>query len=286
MDFSSFLQGSSDLGDTITLTHAFTSLSINHELVRSDCGLQPRSNGQLESKEDAGLAVVSIENCSTIPEEQGSPSSLEERKLGEDSAVVTQTSCTTGTQSQETGGEQKGTPAANSHAGRNRKNKRKTTKTTRRATESLGNNRSTPEAGKRTARRQPTTTGSRTEGTLSPIEPVVASVIGEAGATKNRCSPGTEETQLPINPVSGPGDDGNCVGRKAVATTIIEKQEGEKWEVELLVFDRVVETETLTKTEQGDTDSLSANEAKLHYTLEPAAGSKRKFYCAKRLKQC
>ncbi|XP_044213273.1 A-kinase anchor protein 13 isoform X1 [Thunnus albacares] len=271
-------KGISDLGGTITLKHASTSLSINHEQFSPDWELQPRSNSQQESEEGAGLAVVTIENCSTITEEQGSPSSLEKRRLGGDSAVVTQTPCTTGTlcQSQETGGEQKGTPTAISHAGRSRKNKRRTTKTTRCATESPGNNRGTPEAGKGTAQRQPKTTGSVTEETQSPIEPVVGSVIGEARATKNLCSPGTEETQLPINP-SGPGGDENCTDRKAVAlptTTVVEKQEGQKWEVELLISDRVIETETLTETEQGDTDNLLVNETNPHSALEPAAGRK------------
>ncbi|CAK6978516.1 A-kinase anchor protein 13 isoform X2 [Scomber scombrus] len=269
----------SDLGGTITLTHASTSATINHELVSPDCGLQPWSNSQQESKEAAGPAVVTTENCSTVTEELGSPLSLEERKLGEDSAVVTQTSCTTGTlcQSQETGGEQKSAPAANSHAGRNIKNKRRTTKNTRRARESPGNNRGTLEAGKGTAQRQPETTGSHTEGALSPIELAGASVIGEAGITKNICSPRTEETQLPINPASGPSGDGNCADRKAVAlttTTIVGKQEGEKWEVELLISERVVESETLTETEQEDTERLPANEAKLHSALQSSSGGK------------
>lgn len=277
------LQVISDLGGTITLTHASTSASINHELVSPDCGLQPWSNSQQESKEAAGLAVVTTENCRTVTEELGSPLSLEERKLGEDSAVVTQTSCTTGTvcQSQETGGEQKSTPAANSHAGRNIKNKRRTTKTTRRARESPGNNSGTPEAGKGTAQRQPETTGSHTEGALSPIELAEASVIGEAGITKNLYSPRTEETQLPINPASVPSGDGNCADRKAVAlptTTIVGKQEGEKWEVELLISERVVESERRTETEQEDTERLSANEAKLHSALLSSSGGKGEFY--------
>ncbi|KAM7396128.1 hypothetical protein PAMP_019196 [Pampus punctatissimus] len=258
-------KGISDLGGTITLTHA--SKSINHKLFSPDGGLQPRSNSQQESKEDAGPAAAT--NCDTLTEERGSPSSLEKRKVGEDSAAVTQASCTTRTlcQSQETGGEQKATPAANSHASRNRKNKKKTTKTTRRASESPGNNRSTPEAFRGTAPSQPETTGSRTEEALPFTDPVVASVTGEARDTKHICSPITEETQLPINPVSGTGDDGNCAGRNYIAlpsTTIVEKQEGEKWEVKLLISDRVVETEILAETKQRDTGSLSANEAKLH----------------------
>lgn len=123
--------------------------------------------------------MVTIESCSTT-EEQGSPPSLEERAQGEDSAVVTHTSCTTGSlcQSQEAGGEQKSTPAATSPAGRNRKNKKRTTKTTRHATESPGNNRSIPEVGRESARRPQKTTGSRTK-----TKPAVQSVIGDEGTT-------------------------------------------------------------------------------------------------------
>ncbi|XP_044047786.1 A-kinase anchor protein 13-like isoform X3 [Siniperca chuatsi] len=273
-------KGKSDFAGTIAQTHLHisTSLSIDHELVSPACGLQPCSNCQQESKWDAGLAVVTIENCSTTAEEQGSPLLLEEKTHGEDSAVVTHTSCTSGSlcQSQEAGGEQKGTPAANSPAGRNRKNKKRTTKTTRHGTESPGNNRSTPEAGRGTARRPTKTTRSRpeTDGTISPREPAVVSVIGDGGATKTQCSPRTEETPLPIKPVSTPGGDGKCAGRKAVAlrtTTIIEKQEGEKWEVDQLICERVVETETVTETEQGDTESLPAKEAKFNLALESAA---------------
>ncbi|XP_070763222.1 A-kinase anchor protein 13-like [Enoplosus armatus] len=261
-------KGNSDFSGTIALTHASTSLSIDHELVSPACGLQPCSNGQQESKQDADLAVVTIENCSTTTEEQGSPPSLEEKTQGEDSAVVSHTSCTSGSlcQSQEAGGEQKGTAVANSPAGRNRKNKKRTTKTTRQATDSSGNNRSTPEASRGTAWRP------ETDGTISPREPVVASVIGDEGATKSQCSPRTEETLLPIKPVSAPGGDGKCAGRKAVVlptTTITEKQEGEKWEVDLVIHERVVVTET--ETEHRDTESLPAKEAQFNLALESAA---------------
>lgn len=264
LDLSSFVQGNSDFAGTITATHASTSPSIDHELVSPAYGLQPCSNGQ---QEDAGLAVVTIENSSTATEEQGSPLSLEQRTQGEDSAVVTHTSCTSGSlrQSQEAGGEQKGTSAANSPAGRNRKNKKRTTKTTRHATESPGNNRSTPEAGRGTARRPTKTTGNRTETGTSPRELAVASVIVDGGTTKTHS---TEDTPLPIKPVSVPGGDGKCAGRKAVAlptTTIIEKQEGEKREVDLLICERVVETETVTEK------SLPAKEATFNLALGSAA---------------
>lgn len=278
--FSFFLQGNSDFASTIAPTHA--SLSIDHEPVSTACGLQPCSNSQQESKQDAGLAVVTIENLGSTTKEQGSPSSLEERTQGEDSAVVTHTSCTSGSlcQSQETVGAQKGTPAANSPAGRNRKNKKRTTKTTTHASKSPRNNRSTPEDDKGTACRQ--TTGSRTEahGAVPPREPAVASVIGDGEATKTLCSLGTDETASPIKPASAPGGDGQCAGTGTVAlptTIIVEKQEGEKWEVDLLICERVVETESVTETEQRDTESLPAEEAKFNLAVESAAERTGKF---------
>lgn len=45
------------------------------------------------------------------------------------------------------------------------------------------------------------------------------------------------------------------------ADAIIEKQEGEKWEVELLTCERVAETEAVTKTERRHTKSLPAEDA-------------------------
>ncbi len=274
LDLSSFVQGNLDFAGTITATPASTPTSIDHELVSPACGLQPCSNSQ---QEDAGLAVVTIENSSTATEEQGNPLSLECRTQGEDFAFVTHTSCTSGSlhQSQEAREEQKDTSAANSPAGRNRKNKKRTTKTTRHATESPGNNRSTPVASRGTARRPTKTTGNRTEtdGT-SAREPAVASVIGDGGATKIQCCPGTEETPLPIKPVSAPRGDGKCAGRKAVAlptTTITEKQEGEKREVDLLICERVVETETVTEK------SLPAKEATFNLALASAAERTGKF---------
>lgn len=228
-----------------------------------------------------------IEHRSTTTEEQGSPLSLEERAYGVDSAVVTHTSCTSGSvcQSQEVGGEQKGTPAANSPAGRNSKKKKRTTKTTRHATESPGNNRSTREASRGTVRRPTNTTGSRTEtdGPVSPREPAVESLIGDEGATKTQCSPGEDETPSPIKPVSAPCVDGRCAGRKAVAlpiATTVEKQEGQKWEVDLLICERVVETETVT-AEQG---GLPAKEAKFNLALESAAERTGTFI--RMLKEC
>ncbi|XP_038563070.1 A-kinase anchor protein 13-like isoform X3 [Micropterus salmoides] len=242
----------SDLAGNITPPHTSTSSSIDHEQASPACGLQPCSNGQQESKQDVGLAVVTIENCITTTKDHRGPPLLEDKTRGADSTVVTQTSCASGSlcQSQEAGGEQKGAPAANSPARRNRKNKKRTT---RNATESLENKRCTQEGGRGIARRPTKTPRSRTEihETISVRQPAGASVIGDREATKTQCSPGTEETPLPIKPVTAPGGDRKCAGRKTVAlptTTIIEKQEGEKWEVDLLICERVVETET----EQGD----------------------------------
>ncbi|XP_027134513.1 A-kinase anchor protein 13-like isoform X5 [Larimichthys crocea] len=254
-----------------TVAHTSTSLFTDDEPISPACELQPCSNSQQESKQDAGPAVVTIENCSTTTEEQGSPPSLEDVTQREDSAVVTHTSCTSGSlcQSQEAGGKQKGTPAANSgsnNSGRNRKNRKRSAKTTRHATEFPQNYRSAPVASKGTAWSPIKTTGSRTEtdGILSPSEPAVASLIDDGGATETLCSPRTEETPSPIKP--GPAPGGKCADRKALPTTIIEeKQEGEKWEVDLLICERVVETE------HGDTESLPAKEAKFNLALESAA---------------
>ncbi|XP_035813229.2 A-kinase anchor protein 13-like isoform X3 [Amphiprion ocellaris] len=234
-----------------------THVPINKEVICSACGLQSCCNGQQD--------IGNTDNCSAKPQEQGSAPSLEERTQGEDSTVVTHTSgCLC--QSQEAAREQKGTPAANSHPGQKKKNKKKTTKATRSATEPQGNNTRAPEASRRTAQKSTKTTRSAT---VSPREQAVAFLIGDSGATKNQCSPGTQETLLAVKPVLVPSGDGKCAGRKAVAlptTTVTEKQEGEKWEVELLMCERMIETGTEIQTEQRGTQSLKAEEA-----LESAA---------------
>ncbi|KAJ4938052.1 hypothetical protein JOQ06_002678 [Pogonophryne albipinna] len=201
-----------------------------------------------------GLSVVTIETCSTRKEEGGSPPSLEQRAQGEDSAAVTHISCTSAKlcQGQEARGEQKGAPAANSPAGRYRKNKKRTRKSTRHAAESPGNNRSTPEANRGSTPQPATGSTTETDGPISPREPVVASVKVD---TK------TEETPLPIKPESGPGGDRKCAGRKAAAlptiNTTVEKQEAEKWEAEPLICERVVETGS--QTEPGGTGPTEVN---------------------------
>ncbi|KAI9523074.1 hypothetical protein NQZ68_031163, partial [Dissostichus eleginoides] len=213
-----------------------------------------------------GLSVVTIETCSTTKEEGGSPPSLEQRAQGEDSAAVTHISCTSAKlcQGQEAGGEQKGALAANSPAGRYRKNKKRTRKNTRHAAESPGNNRSTPEANRGSTPQPATGSTTETDGPISPREPVVASVKVD---TK------TEETPLPIKPESGPGGDRKCAGRKAAAlptiNTTVEKQEAEKWEAEPLICERVVVTGA--KTERGGTGCLPAGPAEVNPDPESAA---------------
>lgn len=213
---------------------AITSISVGPA-----CELQLCFSRQQESRQDADLAARITENFSTTTEEQGSPLSLKERTA---SAVVTHTSCTSGRlcQNLETAGRQKGMPATKSSAGRKKKNKKRTTKTTRHATETK---RSPLEAGGVTAQKPTETTGTgyllETEGSVSPRDTAATSVIAEGEATK---VPGTEETLLPINPVATPAGDGKCAGRKAT-TAITEKQEREKWEVDVLSRERVVETE-------------------------------------------
>lgn len=202
------------------------------------CELQLCSSRQQESRRDADLAARITENFSTITSNQGSPLSLKERTT---CAVVTYTSFTSGRlcQNLEAAGGQKGMSVSKS-AGRKRKNKKRTTKTTRHATET---DRCPLEAGGVTAQKPTEKTGTgcllETEGSVSPRETAVESVIAEEEATK---VPGTEETLLPINPVATPAGDGKCADRK-VTTAITEKQEGEKWEVDVLSREQVVETE-------------------------------------------
>ncbi|XP_056242437.1 A-kinase anchor protein 13-like isoform X5 [Seriola aureovittata] len=217
-------------------------------LVSPACARQLCSS-RLETRQDAGLAVVNTENCSTAPEEQGSTPSLDERKEGAGPVVVTHTSCTKGhrCKSQEAGKGLRATPAANSPAGRNRENKKRTTK--RRAAE-FAVNRNSLEAGTGTAWGSTKITGSGPEkkGTVS----AVASVLGDRGATETLHSPGAQGTPLPSEPESAVGGDGTCAGRKAVAlptTIVVEKQEGEEWEVDVLICERATETETEIETE-------------------------------------
>ncbi|KAM8893040.1 uncharacterized protein AB9W97_012741 isoform 4-T4 [Spinachia spinachia] len=196
-------------------------------------GMQPCLNG---------MSAVTMETCSTTIEEQGRPRSLEERAQGQDPAVVTHASGTSGPlcQRQEAGGEQKGTPAASSPAARSRKSRKRTTKSTKLAAECPGSNQSPQEAAKGSARRPAKTTGSSAETQES------VSVIG---ATKPHMR--AEDTHSPTKPESTAGADGKCAGRKAgllSATAIIEKQEGEKWEVDLLTCERVAGTEAVTKS--------------------------------------
>lgn len=170
--------------------------------------------------------------------------SLEERTQGDDSAAVSQTSCTSGglCQREEKGGEHQGTAAA--RTGRNKKNKKRTAKVTRPAAESSGNQ------SRESARRPRTATGS---GTLSPRQRAVATVTNVGG---------TQETPSPIRPVLGPGVERKCAGRKVVAlptASVVDKQEDQKQEVELPM------RKLVSKTGR-DTQSVSAE-----ITVESAA---------------
>ncbi|XP_012775937.2 uncharacterized protein LOC101476157 isoform X4 [Maylandia zebra] len=170
--------------------------------------------------------------------------SLEERTQGDDSAAVSQTSCTSGglCQREEKGWEHQGTAAA--RTGRNKKNKKRTAKVTRPAAESSGNQ------SRESARRPRTATGS---GTLSPRQRAVATVTNVGG---------TQETPSPIRPVLGPGVERKCAGRKVVAlptASVVDKQEDQKQEVELLM------RKLVSKTGR-DTQSVSAE-----ITVESAA---------------
>uniref|UniRef100_A0A7N5ZVI3 A-kinase anchor protein 13-like n=1 Tax=Anabas testudineus TaxID=64144 RepID=A0A7N5ZVI3_ANATE len=210
------------------------------------CELQHCSSRRQESRWDADLIAVSTEKCSTTTEE------LKERTP---SAVVTHTSCTSEhlCQSLEAAGGQRSRPTTKSPAGRKRKNKKRTTKTTRHVTETAGNNRRPLEANKVTAQK-PTETIETSclleiEGTVSPRDPTVISVIGESEATKIQRN---EETFLLRNPVAAPAGD-KYAGK--ATTAITEKQEGEKWEVDtdVLMCEQFVKTET----EQADNQSHS-----------------------------
>ncbi|XP_039882548.1 A-kinase anchor protein 13-like isoform X6 [Simochromis diagramma] len=170
--------------------------------------------------------------------------SLEERTQGDDSAAVSQTSCTSGglCQREEKGWEHQGTAAA--RTGRNKKNKKRTAKVTRPAAESSGNQ------SRESARRPRTATGS---GTLSPRQREVATVTNVGG---------TQETPSPIRPVLGPGVERKCAGRKVVAlptASVVDKQEDQKQEVELPM------RKLVSKTGR-DTQSFSAE-----ITVESAA---------------
>ncbi|CAI5665804.1 unnamed protein product [Oreochromis niloticus] len=170
--------------------------------------------------------------------------SLEERTQGDDSAAVSQTSCTSGglCQREEKGWEHQGRAAA--RTGRNKKNKKRTAKVTRPVAESSGNQ------NRESARRPRTATGS---GTLSPRQRAVATVTNVGG---------TQETPSPIRPVLGPGVERKCAGRKVVAlptASVVDKQEGQKQEVELPM------RKLVSKTGR-DTQSVSAE-----ITVESAA---------------
>ncbi|XP_058500658.1 A-kinase anchor protein 13 isoform X2 [Solea solea] len=216
--------------------------SAGNKEVSPVCGLQLCSNEQQESRQDAGLALVT-----TTTDEQGSPLSLEDQTQGEDPAVVTRASCASALlcQSQEARGGRRGATAVNPPAAQNRKNKKRNAKTTRRATESAGK-RNTQKTSRGTAQGETETTGSGPE-REAPAEAFVW--VGDGGNKKSQQSSRAEETPFPIKPVSPPGEVGTYVGKQVVALptpSIAEKQEREEWEVEVLICGLATERETVT----------------------------------------
>ncbi|XP_034541586.1 A-kinase anchor protein 13 [Notolabrus celidotus] len=209
------------------------------------------TNSQQGSRQDAGLAVT-IETCSTTTEEQGSPLSLEERTQREEPAGVSQISCSSGSlrQAQEVRAEVKGSPAAGSPAGRNRKNKKKAARSKKTSSEER----------KRTEQRKTETAERNTDGTTLSTGPVGESVIGVGADTK---TVDAEETASLIKP------GGKCDDSKA--ETIIEKQEAEKWEVDLLMCERAAETESVTEIEQRLTEGQTETPRGLSSDLGSAA---------------
>ncbi|KAM9376135.1 uncharacterized protein KZ484_008707 [Pholidichthys leucotaenia] len=219
--------------------------------VRSAC------EEQTESRPDTGqLVVTTYSDGTAAAEEEGSGLSVEDGAHGDSSAAVTHTSCSSALlcQKQQVGRGREGTQATKSRAGRAKKNRKRNNKSTRHATESQENSTNTQGPSKGNTQSLPETGGS---GMVSPTEQPAASVI-------NIRSPQTQETPLPIKPASGPVEDGKCVDRKAVASplaTTAEKQEGQKWEVELRMCKTVTVTGVGAPTEHGDTKSLLPGEA-------------------------
>lgn len=268
------MQRNSDLGGVVAPTRVPASLPSSVDLISPACGPAPHANGQQQRTEAPGLDVE--KHCNAT-EEQGSPPSLKRRKQGEDSAIVSLTSCAAESicHSQEAAVEPKASPAANCHATRNRKNRKRTTKTTSHATKAPGNNTATPEVVKGPGRRHTKKTGSRPQ--AEGAQSVSVSLTCDGKSTKNHSSPGTQVTPLPINPFSElDGDEkwvvGGAVAKPMAAT--VEKQEGAKWEVEQGTSDRVLARETWTETKRGDVRNSPAKETKTDSACASAAEGK------------
>ncbi|XP_074533166.1 uncharacterized protein LOC141796122 isoform X2 [Halichoeres trimaculatus] len=194
--------------------------TVTHTPLHPVCGLHACTNSLQGSRQDAGPAAATIETRSSTTQEQSRQISLEERREEEEPAGVSLTSCSSGSlcQAQEVQKEVRGSAAA----GRNRKNRKKTSKSKK----------VSPEDGNRTEQRNSKTAGgeTKTDRKLPSSPPAEESVT--CGEDKN-----TVETPLPIRP------GGKHAHSKAHTTTVTEKQEAEKWEVNLLMCDRAAETE-------------------------------------------
>ncbi|XP_053740847.1 A-kinase anchor protein 13 isoform X3 [Synchiropus splendidus] len=186
------------------------------------------TNGQQDSRGLAGVVVA---------EEPTHPGSLEDCPLVDGSAVHTVVSA--GTAGQET---EERSSSAKPHVGRSRKNKRKTNKNAKHATDSPGSSsKNTPESVKGTSARPPKTTGSGLQGGLPAVQRTEAMM---PAVLTDPCCVATKETLLAPKPkVSAPASDGNRKAVAIVTTAVVEKQEGEKWEVEQLIPESVTETE-------------------------------------------
>ncbi|KAM9807474.1 A-kinase anchor protein 13 [Neosynchiropus ocellatus] len=151
--------------------------------------------------------------------------------------VAARTVASAGTAGQET---EENRAGAKPHVGRSRKNKRKTNKNAKHATDSPGSSsKNTPETARGTSARPPKTTGSGPQGgrpAMQRAEAVMPAVLTDP------CGVATKETLLAPK-VSAPGGDGNRKAVAMVTTAVAEKQEGEKWEVQPLTPESGAETE-------------------------------------------
>lgn len=226
------MQKNSDWCGPSSATHTVTPTSLH-----SVC-----TNSLQQSGQDAGPAAVTIETRGSTTQEEGRCFSLEERTEGEEPAGVSQTSCHSENlcQAQEVQKEVKGSAAAGSPAGRNRKNKKKTSKSKK----------VSPEDRNRSEQRNSKTVGSETEyqnRKKSSSPPAEESVICRGEDKK------TGETPSPIKP------GGKHADSKVHIATIAEKQEAEKWEVNLLMCERAAETEK--RHAEGNTETQRGHDS-------------------------
>ncbi|XP_056138409.1 A-kinase anchor protein 13-like [Lampris incognitus] len=225
------------------ITPASPHLFSNHGLCISVGGMWPCSNHKPEIKGAVGLTAATSENCDKPVDRLGGPTSLEERRVEEDSTIVSATSCTHQLiQEEGKTGEQEDIPVADWCTVRCRKNKKRTTKTTIHASKTTGFDRTSAETVDGSKRNSTKTTGSR------PGSSIQAVTVFEEESTENKSS--HEGASLPIKPLSSlGGEEGNQFSTRGVAlvTTTVEKQEGEDSKLGLKSSDGDTEKEKLTK---------------------------------------